>query len=62
MRIEVDASEWSRAHGGTPRGRGCWAFDIAGEIVWFTGTYSAARKLALIAARADNVALVKVLS
>ena len=46
MRVEVYTTEYQFSHGHAPRGTGCWAFEIKGEVVFIPGmkTYSQARR------------------
>lgn len=58
MAIEVITRQYEFAHGHAPRGNGLWAFEIrAGErsqreTVYHNGTYTEAKRRALIDARA----------
>lgn len=46
MKIEIQTSRFQFNHGRKPRGFGRWAFDIAGELFFFTGLYGEACKAA----------------
>lgn len=53
MTVEVSTSQYEFAHGKKPRGRGHWAFIIAGQTMFAPGgqqTYADAKKWAVIAA------------
>jgi hypothetical protein len=54
--VEFSTTAYEFAHGRKPRGRGSWAFGLRGadlrggaelgELVWFSGTYSEAKRAA----------------
>ena len=64
-KVQFSTTLYQCAHGKAPRGFGSWAFslgqdydladELAGDgqprVLWFTGTYTAARKQAAAAAR-----------
>jgi hypothetical protein len=49
MKINVYTHKFKFSHGKEPRGRGWWAFDIAGETVYTkrSMTYADAKKMAI---------------
>lgn len=59
--ITVSTRPYYRSHMKEPKGRGSWAFDIAGKIEWFNGTYTEARKAAVAKAKEVGAAFVAVL-
>jgi hypothetical protein len=72
-RVQFDTSEFERAHGRNPRGRGSWAFadaqharraDYLDFVFWFNGSYGEAKRAAAahFAADADFSGDVVVLS
>lgn len=70
MNIEFGTKDYQYSHGHAPRGRGSWAFEIAGETWWakdpVTGitsmTYGEAKKLAVAEAKKRGVQEVEVCS
>ena len=44
--VIVSTSAFEFAHGRAPRGEGRWAFELAGEVLFFEGTFTAARRAA----------------
>lgn len=62
MPIEFNTTEYQFSHGKTPSGRGSWAFEIKGKIVFAPGetTYTDAKKFARAKAQEANVSRVKV--
>ena len=68
--VEVDSSQYERAHGKRPSGRGGWAFckvdprrsDYLDHCLWESGLYSEAKKAAKAKAAALGVAVLYVCS
>lgn len=48
MTTRIDTSRFENAHGKTPRGYGCWAFETrwGGVVFRFTGTFTEAKAAA----------------
>jgi len=63
MKINVYTHKFKFSHGKEPRGRGFWAFDIAGETVYSKGsmTYADAKKMAIEKAKAKGKTAIYVL-
>lgn len=66
-KMQVWIFEYEASHAKQPRGRGTWAFAIGwgrkrwlGDLFWFTGSYSDARKAAIAHARANSCHVVSV--
>lgn len=59
--VEISTSEYEFSHGHKPRGRGSWAFEIAGEVTWIPGsrTYGEAKREAVSIARQRGVGRIK---
>ena len=57
MTIEVSTTEYEFSHGHKPRGRGAWAFEIAGAVTFIPGTltYGEAKREAVRIARERGV-------
>lgn len=62
MPIDVSTTKYELSHGHKPRGRGSWAFEIAGETVWIPGsmTYGDAKREAVKIARERGEHRIKV--
>jgi hypothetical protein len=62
MKIEVITTQYEFAHGHAPRGRGFWAFELAGKVVFIPGSklYAEAKREALALARAAAVSSINV--
>lgn len=58
----VSTSAYQFSHGKTPRGRGYWGFEVAGDVVWSKNdqTYRDAKADACKVAAARGVRVVKV--
>ena len=44
MKTRFDTTQYQFSHGSTPRGRGNWAFNINGAVLWKSGLLSEAKK------------------
>lgn len=62
--VEVSTGEYEFSHGHKPRGRGAWAFEIAGEVTFIPGimTYGEAKREAVKIARERGVRRIKACS
>jgi len=71
MNVQVNTTEYQMAHGKQPRGgyeHAQWAFymgrnkanETVNDAVWFSGTYSAAKKQAVAHAKANGFHTVRV--
>jgi hypothetical protein len=68
--VDVDSSEWERAHQGERKGQGSWAFckvhprrsDYLKHCLWFNGTYADAKRAAKAEAAALGVEVLYVCS
>lgn len=62
MAIEINTRTYEWTYGHKPRGRGSWAFEIAGETVWIPGSkiYTEAKREALKIARERGAREIKV--
>ena len=59
--MRADTIQYQRSHGKQPRGWGKWAFQVGGEVFYFTAHYSEARRQAFEVARTRRVRVVEVL-
>lgn len=67
--MHFSTSNYHFTHGRNPRGRGHWAFDIGGEVVWamdqnrnMTLTYSEAKRAVTPIAKAAGITSITVLT
>ena len=60
--VNVGTSEFVRAHGKAPSGKGNWAFDIGGQTVFFNGSYANAKKKAIAQAASMGIRQIMTLS
>lgn len=64
LMVEVDTSEYVKAHGKEPRGLGTWAFSKVSpsradytldHLIWRSGLYSTCRTSAILEAKKENI-------
>ena len=61
--VEINTSEYEHAHGKAPRGYGSWAFKFcSGEVQFYQGKWSEAKKAARIKGALVGSYVVKALS
>ncbi len=44
FKIEFDVIPYVNGHGRNPRGRGAWAFEVEGHVLWAQGTLGEAKR------------------
>lgn len=59
MKTRFDTTQYEFAHGRKPRGRGYWAFNVNGAVLWKNGFLSEAKKC--VRAEFPNAGTVEVL-
>ena len=61
MQVQVSTSMYQFSHGKMPRGKGNWAFNIRGEVVFLPGMYSDVKITARKMANESGVSTIKLL-
>lgn len=44
VKTKIDTTQYEFSHGRKPRGRGRWAFNVNGAVLWIEGRLSEAKK------------------